>query len=551
MNLPSSGESGNPITYQADGTPKISAANDVTGDSGDWADQGSNVWRQNVGANTATMVIFDGTQLGVKDATPDAQYEWTYSNPNLDVYSVGNPTSYYTTIEKSQRNNGIDLNDQDYITIRDIEFYGEKFYSIRGVASSGNTISNITLKDCIFWEGGQSATSFRSVYFHGGDESTRRVSNITVTDCQFTGSQGSFVAYYVDDLTVTGIDITATDNTGMITINLSDTVTVAGCTAAGSQFQGTDNLLIDNNQLIGTADHGVNIEMGGASADVLNITIENNTIKNQLWAAIWPGGTDPYKIDGLIIRYNWMEDCGNTGDGETGGIKLWRGHRNVEIYSNVLINCSWIGDLKSNTAGIEINPIASTVGIDGVEIYNNTLYDNYQAQIRVLDASGGGVHPKNITVKNNILYADGEYTLTVGSSTAAVASNVYDYNHYYQAGSAEMVDWGGTDYDKTEWGSFRAASNQEPNSPNPADPQFVDASNDDYKLSAGSPCINAGTDVGLVRDYAGDLVPIEKVDIGAYEYQIKTIGAGQKKVYRISLEIEGFVTIESENGDST
>jgi len=51
------------------------------------------------------------------------------------------------------------------------------------------------------------------------------------------------------------------------------------------------------------------------------------------------------------------------------------------------------------------------------------------------------------------------------------------------------------------------------------DPVFIDASNDNFKLQKTSPCLYAGTDIGLTEDYLGNSVPAGgSVDIGAYEY---------------------------------
>jgi hypothetical protein len=43
------------------------------------------------------------------------------------------------------------------------------------------------------------------------------------------------------------------------------------------------------------------------------------------------------------------------------------------------------------------------------------------------------------------------------------------------------------------------------------------SSNSDFRLQSGSPCINAGTDVGLTTDYAGAAI-VGNPDIGAYEF---------------------------------
>ena len=50
-------------------------------------------------------------------------------------------------------------------------------------------------------------------------------------------------------------------------------------------------------------------------------------------------------------------------------------------------------------------------------------------------------------------------------------------------------------------------------------PLFVDAEGGDYHLTAGSPCIDAGTDVGLTLDIEGVPVPQgAEPDIGAFEF---------------------------------
>ena len=51
------------------------------------------------------------------------------------------------------------------------------------------------------------------------------------------------------------------------------------------------------------------------------------------------------------------------------------------------------------------------------------------------------------------------------------------------------------------------------------DPTLTDPGNGDFTLQAGSPCIDAGVDVGLDRDFANRAIHgFEFPDIGAFEF---------------------------------
>ncbi|MCA9431070.1 MAG: hypothetical protein KC940_11235, partial [Candidatus Omnitrophica bacterium] len=51
-----------------------------------------------------------------------------------------------------------------------------------------------------------------------------------------------------------------------------------------------------------------------------------------------------------------------------------------------------------------------------------------------------------------------------------------------------------------------------------ADAMFVDPEIGDYELERGSPCIDSGTDTGLITDLDGNPRPIGGYDMGAYEF---------------------------------
>jgi hypothetical protein len=93
--------------------------------------------------------------------------------------------------------------------------------------------------------------------------------------------------------------------------------------------------------------------------------------------------------------------------------------------------------------------------------------------------------------KNNIFYDVGTSLLLEGVTAE------WDYNLYFNAGGS-----GGGANDVT------------------GDPMFVDAAGDDYHLQAGSPAIDAGTDVGVALDLEGNARPaLSGYDIGPYEFQ--------------------------------
>ncbi len=100
----------------------------------------------------------------------------------------------------------------------------------------------------------------------------------------------------------------------------------------------------------------------------------------------------------------------------------------------------------------------------------------------------------------------------------------FDYN-VYDPLDDNIFSW---DYvTNKSWATYHTTNGNEPNSQN-ADPLFTDPNNNDFTLTYLSPAIDAGVDVGLSEDYAGN--PIYGLpDIGAYEYQ-PTLTMGTNEV---------------------
>ncbi len=77
----------------------------------------------------------------------------------------------------------------------------------------------------------------------------------------------------------------------------------------------------------------------------------------------------------------------------------------------------------------------------------------------------------------------------------------------------------GSSYGSSEWADYLADTGWDADSPPPQDPQFVDASANDFSLQAGSPAIDAGAPEAMrTLDFVGNSI-VGAPDIGAFEYQ--------------------------------
>jgi len=496
---PSSGAVGSPITFGAYGSgndPIISGANIMQ----TWTSYSGNTWQKTGVTTSAGMVLMDNAVL-TKGTSQDAlnDHEWFWAANVLYLRDeTGDPDPTGVVIEASQRLQGIYVNGKSHIVLENLKIYGDKYYAI-WVARTGGTVEDVTVESCTLGDGGESGSGYKRIYVVGNTEADRQVSNVTIRDTTVTAARGGISITYTSNVLVENVTTAASYSIGA---NYSDTVTITTSDTAGIGLQGTDNVTISDNTLSGTSTGGaINIEDGGANANVSNILIEGNTISNDTYAGVWTAiNQGSYVLDGLIIRNNLIESCGNT-MGNGGGILIWYSAQNVEIYENVIIN-SGKSDGSGVEGGISIKPISTSTDVNGVTIYSNTLYDNYTSQIRVNDGTTKTL--KNLVIRDNLLYANGEYSLVVGTNTASEVTNSLDYNlHYQAAGSGNMISWAGINYTQAQWSDFKTTSTKEAHAPTPSDPLFVNAAGGNFALQSGSPAIGAASD---------------GTDIGAYQY---------------------------------
>jgi hypothetical protein len=150
--------------------------------------------------------------------------------------------------------------------------------------------------------------------------------------------------------------------------------------------------------------------------------------------------------------------------------------------------------------------------LDGVQVYNNTVYWNPAADYPAVKntAAYGSTLPNFF--KNNLIYS------TVTNIITCNGSVVYDYNLYWYTGAGSPVFCG-----TTGWSAY---ASKEPHSlyadPKLNDPTYhgVGRPTTSDTLQSGSPAINAGVDVGNMgaHDFFGNVIPQGgSYDIGANE----------------------------------
>ncbi|PLX05781.1 MAG: hypothetical protein C0596_18995 [Marinilabiliales bacterium] len=157
---------------------------------------------------------------------------------------------------------------------------------------------------------------------------------------------------------------------------------------------------------------------------------------------------------------------------------------------------------------------------DSTLVYNNTVYNCLYAGISFRGMWAG--NSDHCSVKNNIVF-NPEYSNNVVEIANIGIDFKMDYNCFYHADpSANLIHWIGNNYLSSDFNSYQNISGQDSNSLI-TNPLFVSPSLDEFALNSSSPCIDAGTHIGLDTDITGQSVPINAmVDIGAYEYNSVT-----------------------------
>ena len=241
--------------------------------------------------------------------------------------------------------------------------------------------------------------------------------------------------------------------------------------------------------------------------EITDLTISDNQIYNggttSSGQGIWfyPDGTG---YSDIIISNNYINNWNSIGIDLRGGYIIG----SFDIYNNIINS----GSDAAYTFGIFwANLTASAV----VNLYNNVLIsESAQHMIYIY----GGEVGSQLVFKNNIIaFLSAQNKEYYYFWNAIPAGFDADYNAYWNSSNAtpfdgnDLADWQVLGYDVNT-----------PNADETDDPLFVNVStlydlDGDFRLQEISPCINAGTDVGVTTDYANNTRQ-GNPDIGAFEY---------------------------------
>jgi len=273
----------------------------------------------------------------------------------------------------------------------------------------------------------------------------------------------------------------------------------------GIWFYRSPGILIDGNTIhdncqLDTENYSAGIKCNDPAGQSVDFIIQKNLVysngigqASERGGGIWIDST----LNAGTIQYNRVYSNNISGiliDTSSG----------VKILYNVIYNNGVEGSQEG--CGIIVfgdwyTQIANTL------IYGNALYGNYQFGIALWGPTTPGEDGFiNNTVKNNIVvgtvtgpnfYADlgAENPGTNGSG------NVYEYN-CFGAEKADFIRWGAATPDTYDaWETLYGGTTHSIE----ADPLFTNAAGGDFTLQAGSPCIDAGVDLGT--DYQMALAP--------------------------------------------
>lgn len=379
------------------------------------------------------------------------------------------------------------------------------FVDLVGTIHNGNKVAtkDLLLTEYDWWWDDPN----NRLYIYAATDPLTRYTSVEVTNiARDRGIMwGTGIAYEIFDgfevAYVTGNGIVIRDHSQAINNHVHHLGDEAGGHSFGIELNQGANSRIAINIINDTLQSGIFLVSSNAPFNCQNNIVELNTVYDCLRAlAEIRCEASTLLMLGNIIRYNNLyHSAGFTPDPTMGQGILLKGLITAacdatQIYYNIF---------SVKKAGIY-----SDTYVTNTEIYNNTIVSAAARGIYIPSTGTSGWK-----IKNNIISIQGALPCITIVAAASVAE--CDYNCYWNpAADPIMWHWNGTDYTKSQFAAYQAASGLDAHSI-VADPVFVSASN--FHLQVTSPCRGAGVALGFATDYDNITLPASPA-IGAYEY---------------------------------
>ena len=268
---------------------------------------------------------------------------------------------------------------------------------------------------------------------------------------------------------------------------------------------------------------------------LINGTIQNCYFKNWGHASI---NIDGVNVSNVIVANNYLTSPDICYGGRIGVDDA----NHVEVYNNQIINTSVQSQLNGQDNhyhhnifyGTKDTPLPDVDAGIALQGYSNSIVKNnlFENNI-ILNTKGPAIHISgnndfdifDNVFSNNIIYNCGQNT---NGKSIVIEPNEYEltYNNsflnnlVYNENTTQTCDYRLNTTNISAFNNVNSDGYQIENNI-VENPLLVAIDNEDYHLTANSPCINSGINTIATQDFEGNPIPLNGTlpDIGIYEYQ--------------------------------